>query len=803
MEGYQRREKILLEILESREEKEHFHQDIELIYVLQGKIDIFMDNRKLTLKEEDVLLINANRHHSMQSNGDVLYVKLTILYDLFSDVLNNYDMIFVCDSSQNIDPAYDGLRKLLQQLLGHYLTNKGKVTDFSYISLCYQIMDYISVHFLIQTSDMPDKEDSDKYQLRINQIDNYIRANYRSPISLKDLSEKLYLSNGYLSRFFKKNYGMSFADYLSHVRLQHAMEQLIYTDIPITRIVYDTGFASVAIFNKAFKKEYGETPSAVRKKADQRKKSKELVLPVEIEKKLENVLWKDINTLQQENIGEVFAEHSVSCSEPLNRIWGKVINIGSAEDLLRSEVQEHIILLKETLGFNYVRFWNPFAKELLIDVNNPEYKYNFSRLDSILDFLTRHDILPFIELESKPKRVDKTATTSLIFEIFENLVSMENWYHLLDAFVKHIVARYGREEIGRWMFELWFDADKVKDDLQILNYSQKLKCARDIIHKQTNALLGGCGMHGYAKGNEKKSSFIRAFHKKMRSEGAIPDFMTVYCYAYDSTMENGKFISEPSSDDNFVSHMMDNIERDLEDMQFKREIYLTEWNLTFSDRNLINDSCFKAAYLMKNVIDLVGRVDCMAYFRGTDRVSEFYDTDDMLFGGTGLLTKNGIQKPMLYAFQFLNRLKSEFIGKGDHYLITKDGHGNYGIVCHNCKKLSYNYYYVEEDRLDRDHMSKYFDDLNPLTLKLDLVDVADGIYKMKTYRINEENGSVQRIWKEMEYETDLSRDDFKYIQRGCQPKLTIQKISAKENRVQVQITMMANEIAYICLNYIS
>lgn len=43
--------------------------------------------------------------------------------------------------------------------------------------------------FLIQSSDLPEKEESDKYQLRIQQIDNYIRTNYRSAISMKELSE--------------------------------------------------------------------------------------------------------------------------------------------------------------------------------------------------------------------------------------------------------------------------------------------------------------------------------------------------------------------------------------------------------------------------------------------------------------------------------------------------------------------------------------------------------------------------------------------------------------------------------------
>ena len=79
---------------------------------------------------------------------------------------------------------------------------------------------------------------------------------------------------------------------------------------------------------------------------------------------------------------------------------------------------------------------------------------------------------------------------------------------------------------------------------------------------------------------------------------------------------------------------------------------LQNGNLTISDRNLINDSCFKGAYILKNYIDLIDRVEGMSYFVGSDRVSEYYDTEELLFGGTGLLTKDGIQKPAMFAFHF-------------------------------------------------------------------------------------------------------------------------------------------------------
>ena len=800
MEDYQRREKLKLDVFENREEKEHLHQDIELLYILSGRMEVELEGQKFGMTAEDVLVINAGRRHAIRKDGQVLYMRLLIMYDLIADIQNNYDFTFFCDSARNTDTAYDGLRRLLQQLLGRFLSSRGVTRSFAYISLCYQVMDYLCTHFMIRAAAPAELSESEKYQQRLGQIENYIRANYRSAVSLRELAGKLYLSEGYLSRFFKKNYGMSFAEYVTNVRLHHAVDELLYSDTPITRIVYDNGFPSVALFNKAFKKEYGETPSELRKKAARKITPEEPVLSEEIEKKVENVLWLKEGSGAAEPSGEIRAEVSAEGGKPLDRIWEKVINIGSAEDMLRSEVQEHVKVLKDLLGFEYVRFWNPFAKELLIDMNNPEHKYNFSRLDSVIDFLLEQGIRPFIELENKPKRVEKTATRSVIYELFENVSSMDNWCAMMEAFIRHAVSRYGRAEVGTWRFELWFDADRVNEDLQILNYAARYQAAQKIIHQYTDARIGGCGMHSYVRSTEKKAGYIRAFYRKLGKAGVDPDFVTLYSYAYDSREENGRILHAPSSDNDFAEHALEAAGRDIGEMTEKdKEVLLTEWNLTFSDRNVINDSCFQGAYVMKNYIALLGQTGVMAYFRGSDRVSESYDTDHFLFGGTGLLTRDGIQKPAAFALQFLNRLYPILIGKGKNYLATKDGHGGYGIACHNCKDLSYHYFLVEEDRLDPDHLSKYFADLDDLTLHLEIRDAEDGVYRMKIWRVNEEYGSVQKVWKEMEYTAGFSRDDISYIRRTCGPKLSMQKVRAAGGRLRTEITMTANEIAYINL----
>ena len=134
---------------------------------------------------------------------------------------------------------------------------------------------------------------------------------------------------------------------------------------------------------------------------------------------------------------------------------------------------------------------------------------------------------------------------------------------------------------------------------------------------------------------------------------------------------------------NTVTAVREHMDRvGMEDMK----LYITEWNLTISDRNYMNDTCFKGAYIVKNYLDLYGLTDMAGYYTGSDRMSEHYDSNELLFGGRGVLSKDGILKPAGFAFEFLKRLYPYFVGKGRIilYLRTDMEHTeSYVIICVN------------------------------------------------------------------------------------------------------------------------
>lgn len=100
---------------------------------------------------------------------------------------------------------------------------------------------------------------------RIRKVMSYVEEHYKENISLQDVSDLLGIGKEYFCRFFKKNMGISFLQYLNEVRLSHIYQGLMDTDLPIAELMEENGFSNQKLFNRSFKELYGCTPSSVRK----------------------------------------------------------------------------------------------------------------------------------------------------------------------------------------------------------------------------------------------------------------------------------------------------------------------------------------------------------------------------------------------------------------------------------------------------------------------------------------------------------------------------------------------------------
>ena len=346
--------------------------------------------------------------------------------------------------------------------------------------------------------------------------------------------------------------------------------------------------------------------------------------------------------------------------------------------------------------------------------------------------------------------------------------------------------------------ELWFDESWRQEESSEEKYLRFFQAAYTAVKSCNEKIqLGGYGIRMDA-GFDRRLAFLKKWN---RSE-CRPDFLSVMFYAYERREDGIDRYAKRNTDDKALLHSLVKEKALIADSgMWDLPLIVSEWNLTPSVRNFINDTTFKAAYIIKNTIDMYGKVDIAAYCAGSDRQHSSFDTPDILFGGTGLLTRDAVMKPAAFAYDFLKRLYPYYIGREENYLITTDRHDNYSIVCHNQQVLNYNYYLTAENEMERDAMWKYYEGRTKLLLNIKLEGVTEGTYRVKEYRINENSGSVLKIWADLDYESELSRNDLKYFRRVCEPNMTIRTVASSDGDLVIEDELQPNEITLLHIRY--
>jgi len=119
--------------------------------------------------------------------------------------------------------------------------------------------------FCVEYSDYLHQLESQSAGNILGMVEREIAEKYMTNISLKQLGERFYINSAYLGQLFKKQYGMSFKDYLNMVRINNSVELLANTDMKVYEISAAVGYQSVDYFVNKFVAQRGHTPAKFRK----------------------------------------------------------------------------------------------------------------------------------------------------------------------------------------------------------------------------------------------------------------------------------------------------------------------------------------------------------------------------------------------------------------------------------------------------------------------------------------------------------------------------------------------------------
>lgn len=795
----------------------HYHQNLELFYVLKGNLEVRIDDTCFRLGQGDIIAINANKRHTMNGQEGLLGARFEIDFRLLAEELGTMQLLFWCNTVADRNEAYEDLRRILDCILERHFERQQKGA-LHLNALYYEALHILTSNFMVRSDDARLQVEDSQDRIRVQQIQNYIQANYQSQISLNDLAERLYLSNAYLSKYVKRHMGLTFMEYLNNVRLFYAVDELLYTKKNMTRIALDNGFPTSAAFTKAFRDIYGEAPSAYRKRVQKEMEPKQPsaeLSEAEQRKILEYLRFREEKGLPEPDREHV-CEADAVCYQKMEHVASRAVNVGDAYLILQSEVQNQLKEIRKNTGLCYVRIWNLLSRENCFD---GQKGYNFRKLDLVLDFLLENQMKPYLVLGQKPILFMYTPERSVREMEATETYSLETFSGIIKALSKHLVNRYGVEELESWYFEYWYDHNNLtrrrsqEKDSRRVEYWDDLQGEIDredweffeyfeTLYRMLKAISPDIRVGGaeFILGFE--TLWCREVFQIWKKRSIWPDFLSFCSYQYIAIYEDGKRYGRKSIDGSYIRNQVEIMREVMAETGFSApEFHIDEWNFTISNRNVLNDSCEQGAYILKNCVDLAGDVDIMAYWHALDVYSDYYDTDLILNGDSGLITRDGIAKPSYYAFTFLNKLLPNVVAKDENVLITTNGKGRFMIACHNYKKLSSQYVSAEEDQIKVEELDQYIEDREPLKLRIKLDHVKNGNYLVRSFYINRENGSVQDIWKRMEYTSHPTQDEMDYLKRSAAPRLERQSIDVEDGVMELENVLLDQEIRLLDIQY--
>jgi AraC-like DNA-binding protein len=131
-----------------------------------------------------------------------------------------------------------------------------------------KMINFFQIIKLISASDKRTYLCSDNYKhafdergnKRMTDVYNFIRENYHKPLTLEKVSRVAQMSPFSFSRYFKKNCGAGFIEYVNRVRMNKACYLLRETEYQVNEIASECGFTSISNFNKYFRKVESQSP---------------------------------------------------------------------------------------------------------------------------------------------------------------------------------------------------------------------------------------------------------------------------------------------------------------------------------------------------------------------------------------------------------------------------------------------------------------------------------------------------------------------------------------------------------------
>ncbi len=250
----------------------HYHNAIEIIYILEGEFLITISNKQYTLRPGEMVIVNAKEVHSVNildhgihRSFAVKFLPETICSDSQSLMELKYVIPYIVSFSNF--KTYYTKDEVENSNIKNCIENIMKEDRERQHAYKFAIRIYISNLFLdlirkVNKINPTDEEIKDNIRKEFKNIFHYISSHYTEKLTAGQVAKKFGLRQSDFSAHFKKITGKSFNEYLNYVRICKAKRMLISSEKNITEIAYSVGFTNTSYFINCFKSQMGITPAS-------------------------------------------------------------------------------------------------------------------------------------------------------------------------------------------------------------------------------------------------------------------------------------------------------------------------------------------------------------------------------------------------------------------------------------------------------------------------------------------------------------------------------------------------------------
>ena len=375
---------------------------------------------------------------------------------------------------------------------------------------------------------------------------------------------------------------------------------------------------------------------------------------------------------------------SAAPSHAFPHFWEQMFGSGRAILSLRESYRRDLRETKRITDFEYVRFHAIFHDEVGVYDEDKDGKpvYNFSYVDQIYDGLLENHVRPFIELSFMPKKLTSDPNALHAFWYKQNVAppkDWDKWQQIVENFTRHLVERYGENEVSQWYFEVWNEPNLdfwAGDPKESTYYELYDRTALAVKRISPRLRIGGPATA--------QAAWADRFLAHCKAKNVPVDFVSTHVYG-DDKAEDVFGTHENIPRTQMVCRAVKKVHDQIAASPYpKIPLIWSEFNADYSNQPQVTDSAFMGPWLADTIRQCDGLVDSMSYWTFSDVFEEQGVVKTPFYGGFGLLAEDSIPKASFNDFAMLHQLGDTRMDvKSDSALVTRRKDGSLAIAVWN------------------------------------------------------------------------------------------------------------------------